>query len=150
MQQKKNNPIAKIVECVVLIVITVVFLSSFRLIIVSGDSMYPTLKNHQLVIAKKNFGTPEHNDIIIFDVDGKLTIKKVLACAGDTVYLANGGVYVNDIRIIPYTYEGDDKTIKINDDEFFVIGDNYEMSYDSRDYGAISRCQVKGIVMTYK
>ena len=123
-----------------------IFIFFFKPIIVSGDSMYPTLKNHDLVFTYRQFVEIDNNDIVVFNKDDSLVIKRAIAVSGDKVELKNNGVYINDIRIQPFTYEGDDKNYSLRENELFVIGDNYSVSYDSRDYGLISTAQVIGIV----
>ncbi len=125
-----------------IIIILAIFCYFFKPIIISGDSMYPTLKNHQLIIACRRFSIIQNNDIIIFKKDDSLVVKRVLAVKDDTVELKNNSVYVNGIQIEPFTYKGEYKKYNLNNDEFFVIGDNYAVSYDSRDYGLINKKQV--------
>lgn len=138
--------IIKYSSITIVIVALCTFCFLFKPIIISGDSMYPTLKNHQLIIAYRRFSIIQNNDIVIFEKDDSLVVKRVLAIESDVVELKDNGIYLNGIRIEPFTYEGEYKKYNLNNDEFFVIGDNYTVSYDSRDYGLINKEQIIAVL----
>ena len=90
-----------------LVAILLVFLLFFRVIVVSGDSMYATLLDgdYLLLLGNLFYQEPERNDIVViskksFD-DGKPIVKRVIATEGQTVriqYYENMDalVYVDD------------------------------------------------------
>lgn len=77
-------------------------------------------------------------------------VKRVIGVAGDEVDIRNGYVYVNGEKLDEAYAKG--KTynrnislpLKVNEEELFVLGDNREVSIDSRNFGVIKTGQVEG------
>lgn len=84
------------------------------------------------------------------DEEKERLVKRVIGLPGDEVDIRDGIVYINGEPLDePYangiTYPGNvDLPIIIAEDELFVIGDNREVSWDSRDFGPIEMRQVEG------
>lgn len=123
--------------------IGLIFNKHFSFIIIKGNYMSPLLKNGQIAVVKKTTDL-NYEDIVVFEHEG-LNVKRIIGVSGDCIKLYNGRVYVNNVAMSPYSYEGPEKEYLL-DDEVFVIGDNYLESYDSRDYGPISVSAVIGIM----
>ena len=109
--------------------------------LIQGDSMLPTYHNMQLVLVDKHSNEFHYNDVIVF-TNEKLNatlIKRIIAIPGDTVQIIDGIVYVNNIpspfltgdKIISYSGIAS-SPLHLSSDEYFVLGDNYEKSKDSR------------------
>ena len=115
---------------------------------VTGDSMSPTLKPGDLVIYSRESGEYHRGDLVVCDVDGIRIIKRVAGIPGDIVKQDEGG----KVRIIngvnEWKADGQTATqeIFLNKDEYFLLGDNRDMSVDSRDerIGPIQRKQIEG------
>ena len=115
--------------------------------LIQGDSMLPTYHNMQLVLVDKYSNEFHYNDVIVFTNEKlKATmIKRIIAIPGDTVQIIDGIVYVNNIpspfltgdKIISYSGIAS-SPLHLSSDEYFVLGDNYEKSKDSR-YPEIGR-----------
>ena len=77
-------------------------------------------------------------------------VKRVIGVAGDEIDIQNGYVYINGERLEEsyvngITLPGNLKLpITVGEGELFVIGDNREVSRDSRDFGPIDVKQVEG------
>lgn len=77
-------------------------------------------------------------------------VKRVIATAGDEVDIRDGKVYINGRELDePYvkgeTYQREQHfPIKVKEGEFLVLGDNREVSKDSRTFGTIDRRQIEG------
>ena len=144
-----------------LAVIMVVFVFLFRIVIVSGSSMYPTLWNGDLLLVSGSllYQNPEPGDIIVASKDsfggGEPIIKRVIATEGQTVDIDfdAGIVYVDGVALKEdYTYtptnvdEGIVFPITIAEGCIFVLGDNRNGSRDSRDpsIGMIATRQILG------
>ncbi len=103
----------------ILISITIFFLILllFRFVLFIGyipsESMEPTMKVGEVFIASRFFYRIEKGDIIVFVREGKLLVKRVAGCPGDIVVI------------------GDHSWIVPNNG-YFLLGDNLEVSFDSR------------------
>ena len=132
--------------------------------LVSGDSMLPTLhENDYLIINKIGYkiGEPKNGDVIVFKSDlekndgtTKDLVKRIIGVAGDKVVIKDGKVYLND-KLLDETYlsEGMDTTgdvdIVVPEGKLFVLGDNREVSLDSRyeQVGLVDVNDVEGKVL---
>jgi len=116
--------------------------------IVKESSMQPTLyANNYIFLSKQayRFAEPKRGDIIVFHTDlttndgsEKLLIKRIIGLPGDTVTIAEGCVYINDELLEePYinglVTTGYIERLEISDRDVFVMGDNRDVSIDSRD-----------------
>ena len=144
-----------------LMAIMLVFLLFFRIIVVSGDSMYSTLLDgdYLLLLGNLFYQEPDHGDIVViskksFD-DGKPIVKRVIATEGQSVDIdfENAFVYVDGVALDePYINsptsfnEGTVFPLTVAEDCIFVLGDNRGVSRDSRDpvIGQIDKREVLG------
>ena len=93
---------------------------------VDGMSMSPTFKDGGYVCATivKDDDTINAGDIVIFKHEGVYLIKRVHATPGEATQ-------PDEVKSIP--------SLTMKDNEYYVLGDNWENSNDSRYFGAISR-----------
>lgn len=140
------------------IIVAVIFSFLFRVILVSGSSMVPTLHDGDRLLVQAVNYTPQRGDVIIVDgyIDyGKPLVKRIIAMEGDTVDIdfATGDVSVNgEILDEPYIAEltttpGDVIfPITLGKDQVFVMGDNRNHSSDSRtsSIGCLDRRVILG------
>ena len=144
-----------------LIGIFLVFLLLFRVIVVSGDSMYSTLLDgdYLLLLGNVFYQEPESGDIVVISKEsfdhGTPIVKRVIATEGQTVDIdfANGIVYVDDaalnepyINSLTTMNEGNHFPLTVEDDCVFVLGDNRGVSRDSRDpvIGQVDKREILG------
>lgn len=148
MRKKKNKLTIKISSIIVFVaglILSIVFTTMFRLVRIEGDSMYPTLQHGCRIIVRQRGFELAANDIVVLQTEDGFAIKRVIALPNDSVTLKDNEVIVNGIRISPYAYYGEEPvSFELTDTQYFVIGDNYQISYDSRDYGPISIDQIIG------
>ena len=141
--------------------IFLVFLLLFRVIVVSGDSMYSTLLDgdYLLLLGNVFYQEPEHGDIVVISKEsfdhGTPIVKRVIATEGQTVDIdfANGIVYVDAVALNePYINslttmnEGNHFPLTVENDCVFVLGDNRGVSRDSRDpiIGQVDKREILG------
>lgn len=128
---------------------------------IKGDSMEPNFHNAEYLLTDKlsyRFGEPKRGDVVVFQAPPELKeeyIKRVIGLPGDEVSIIDGKIYINNSELkegyIPddfYTYPAkfiaEGQPIKIPDGNYFVMGDNREHSYDSRNFGLISKSTITG------
>ncbi|UXR70093.1 MULTISPECIES: signal peptidase I [unclassified Staphylococcus] len=138
---------------------------------VQGDSMDPTLKDgDRLIVNKigKTLGHLDNGNVIVFHADESADyVKRIIGKPGDHVEYKNDQLYLNGKKVDePYlaynlkhkTYDeitgplnsqdlqGSDGKYKIPKDKYLVLGDNREVSKDSRTIGLIDKDQIVGKV----
>lgn len=143
-----------------LILIVTYYISTywFQFTLVQGESMSPTLAPNRLVLVDKHTKTFKDGDIIIFyssSVDS-ICIKRIMANPTETIEIKNGLIYVNNIESpfqrpsIKINYAGNASSkIFLPYNQYFVIGDNYDHSIDSRysEIGTVSYEDILGKVI---
>lgn len=154
---KRKALISTLIDLLVTFVIVgLLMFVIFGFAIVDGNSMYPTLRDGDIVMFYRLNANYEADDIVVFKLNGERYIKRVVAREGDIVDIDNESGYLivngsvmsegilfptrtnNDVVTYPYT---------IPTGHVFVLGDNRENSVDSRKLGAISTDAIFGKVM---
>ena len=84
----------------VVIVIVVVLIRSYLVtpVIVSGDSMEPTLNNKELLLLNKinyKLNDIKRFDIVVIKIDNKEIIKRVIGLPGENVLYQSDKLYVD-------------------------------------------------------
>jgi len=165
------NPKLKreILEWVFTIVVAFVLTFGIRLFVIQPfrvqmSSMKPTLLNDDLILINKLSyvgSTPERGDIVVFDPPNRQDveyIKRIIGLPGEYVDVSGGTVYINGTKFeendehpktdytqkFPFKPEDGEKGQKLAPDEYFVMGDNRDFSFDSRSFGPIKRESILG------
>lgn len=142
-------------------IVMLLFLLLFRVVIVSGTSMYDTLwdGDYLLLISNSLYHTPQYGDIIVAAKqsfqNGDPIVKRVIAVEGQTVDIdfEKGIVYVDGNALDePYTHtltnldEGTAFPLTVDDGCVFVMGDNRNKSKDSRstEIGLVDKREILG------
>lgn len=120
---------------------------------VDGESMYPTLHDKNVVIYERHNSEYKAGDIVALDMpNGDVYVKRVIAVAGDTVNIDREKIYVNGEEVttpqaVGKTEAKSDKItypLTVEDKQVFVLGDNREVSRDSREIGTVKIKNIKG------
>lgn len=128
--------------------------SSMESVISDGDELilnkmaYKVSKIRRYdIVAIKKIGSDDYYDI-----------KRVIGLPGDSISVVAGRLVINGKHTnddLPFSYINTpgvlDDTIKLGDEEYFVIGDNTSNSEDSRyiNYGNVQKSEIKGKI-TYR
>lgn len=147
--KKRSSFIKDILEVLICAVIISFILLRFILMPceVNGSSMYPLLHDKDRAYSfriSKLFGI-DRFDICIIDVEEKFIVKRVIGMPNDTIEFKDNVLYINgESYDEPYldNVKTDDFEITLKDDEYFCMGDNREVSKDSRYYGPFSSKQI--------
>ena len=147
---------------VTLALAAVVAIFFFQSITMQESSMEPTLETGERFFVNKliyKFTSPDRGDIIAFTKDGSddapIHIKRVIGLPGETIEIRDGVIYIDGEE---YEEKGDlpqitnpglaEDGVTLGNDEYFVLGDNYSNSEDSRSAGIgnIKRSNIIGKV----
>lgn len=140
----------------VIIIVSIISIRAFIVtpVMVSGNSMYPTLENGELLLLNKVGSTYKRNDIVVINYDNGIVkeklIKRVIGLPGEKIEYKNGMLYVNDEYVMdPFastTYDFSTNILGdiIPEDKYLVLGDNRGNSVDSRMIGLIDEDDIEG------
>ena len=141
---------------VVLAILVILFL--YQPVKVEGTSMMPALVDQERIFINKfvyrlGIGDIQRGDMVVFwfPMDpSKSYIKRVIGVPGDTVSVSDGTVLVNGRPLEePYVLEqyrdhNSMPPFKVQEEEYFVLGDHRTSSNDSRSWGPVPRRYIYG------
>ena len=161
-KKKKEMRIQRLIVTLQFLGIAAVVILIFYILMgistVDGNSMYPTLHDKDIVIYNRRCKEYKAGDIVaIARPSGEDYVKRVIAVAGDMVNIQDGKVYVNGEEV---RYDGEIGTtekksskitypLRVGDKEVFVLGDNREVSRDSREIGTVKVSDIEGKIEWY-
>ena len=125
---------------------------------VSGRSMEPTLQDGNVVFFYRVNFSYHRGDVVFARMPyGNFYVKRVVAVPGDVVDIRDGVLYVNDhpetdAHFQGQTHESDgivQYPYLVEAGKYFLVGDNREVSQDSRAFGALPRRSIKGKLLFY-
>mgnify|MGYP002624087471 CR=1 FL=1 len=155
-----------------LILGTVIKLFVIDILLVSGKSMFPAIKDGERILVNRlsygiakpfgdklsvQWGEPERGDVVIYLYNDKIVVKRCVAVGGDSLF-AQKLDYSQDFQ---YTLSVESLEIPLTEVQYLsfreidsvpagyilAVGDNYEESVDSRAYGFVSVQNVLGRVI---
>ena len=125
-----------------------------------GDSMEATLSSGDTILINKllyRIKSPERFDVIVFKKDGKehsyYSIKRIIGLPGEHVLIVGGKIYIDGVQLEEVVNVDDialaglaSDEIILDEDEYFVLGDNRNNSEDSRYFnvGNVFREEIIG------
>lgn len=163
-QGSKSSSFGKMIfkDILLCAVITCIILTFVGPTIVNQTSMLPTCEPGDYILLEKQaylFKEPKRGDIIVFKskiknengIMSKLLIKRIIAVPKDKIKIEGGQVYINgeklDEEYLPLdTYTEGDIDRVVPEDTYFVMGDNRDVSIDSRsiEVGLVSKKDIYG------
>lgn len=128
---------------------------NLKLFEIKDHSMEPTLNIGDKVKVDLDYykeNKPKRDDFIVFKFKTReeTFVKRVIAIEGEKVEMQNGTVYINDAELQEFYAQKDNSnfTLKtVSEDFVFVLGDNRDYSFDSRDWGFLPMSRVIGKVI---
>ena len=130
--------------------------AGFRSFKVPSTSMEKTIRQGDVIVADFHSRAPQRRDIIVFYRDATYFIKRVVAIPGDSIEAKDGVVRINEqVQVEPYVeHTGKNVVFWLNnfgpitvpDGKYFVMGDNRDISLDSRspEFGLVDEKSVLG------
>lgn len=153
-KEKKDHPIWELIKFAALALLIVIPIRSFvaQPFIVSGSSMVPTFENKEYIIVDQityKFKKIERGEVVIFRFPqdpSKFFIKRIMGLPGDTLEISDSEIIItnesnpNGIILKQDFVENKSSNFlikKIEAGEYFVMGDNRNVSSDSRSWGTV-------------
>jgi signal peptidase I len=150
--------------CMVLAAVSYYFISHHivQTVQVVGSSMYPTMRHADQYLLNRwayHLHPPKRSDVVVIKdpTDGAFAVKRIIATPGESILFKGGQVYVNGRKLDePYVSPGTptwtysntaEQLIICGKDQYYVLGDNRDDSFDSRMYGPVRRENILGVVV---
>ncbi len=147
-------------------VVFIIFNNYYFIYTINGKSMEPEFKELDRIFIRKTNGNYSFNrfDIIIFNKNSdnkSLSIKRIIGTPEETIEIRQNVIFINGKKLNePFLKKIDKREIikdpknlnliKIPKNSFYLIGDNRELSKDSRNYGVIEKERIIGkVLFTY-
>lgn len=135
----------------------------FQPFFVRGQSMEPNFENGDYLIIDEisyRFVEPQRGEVVVFKYPNNPSqryIKRIIGLPGDTIEIREGLVMIQEgeeSKILDEsTYLAQniqtlgDAKVSLNENEYFVLGDNRTLSSDSRRWGPIEKKDIIGKVI---
>lgn len=128
---------------------------------VSGNSMVPTYHHGDYLITEKvsyRFREPERGEVVVLKNprnEAEDFIKRIIAIPGDTLQISGGSIYLNgqllkepylppDILTPDGAFITEGQVVTVDTNQYYVIGDNRGHSSDSREWGPVTKKEIRG------
>lgn len=152
----------EVVKIVVLAGITIVVVRHFlfKPFSVKGQSMEPTFFERDYLIIDEityRFREPGRGEIVVFKspVNTDHYLKRIIGLPGERIKIEESKVIIYNTEyprgwVLNESYLEEltpgSISVTLGDDEYFVLGDNRDASFDSRRFGSINRSDLVGRV----
>ena len=154
MKKINNSTIYKLTFFCTAVVIVAIAAFVIETVFGYGYSMDPTIKHESVIFVTKKYSKIDKSVYCMYDPQSAASIvKRIVALPGDRVEIKNGKLYINGVedtstfsKNADYSY-GDGTDIIVPEDEYFVLGDNRDISVDSRYFGTVPKGCIKEKVL---
>ena len=143
-------------KCLILVLVLLILLTQVFLITqVSGNDMFPAIKDGDLVFAYRLQSDLAKSDVVVYTAAEERRVGRILGRPGDVIMLDDSGnLLVNgtnqggDIMYPTYAKENYTYPFVVPENSYFLLGDYRTQTEDSRDFGAVPKADVEGKVIT--
>jgi signal peptidase I len=152
-------------EIILVAVIAVVVIRTFLIqpFLVSGASMEPNFSSGDYLLIDEisyRFREPQRGEVVVFHYPGDektYYIKRIIGLPDEQIKINGGKIFifneeypnglVIDEAYLPFGIQtSGSEEFSLKDNEYFVLGDNRNYSFDSRSWGNLQRAEIVGLV----
>lgn len=157
--QTQTQPF-KWLRLVVSFSVLLLFVKLFCLDIYSipDTSMQPFIKKDQIFLVNKLVRllhqVPQKSDVVLMQFPNQKTkdVKRIVGLPGDEIRFQQGHVWINGQRDDKICFSSkqlgrtffEDRRFQVPDGKYFALGDNCDVSLDSRDFGYVPAENILG------
>ncbi len=134
----------------------------FQPFYVVGPSMEPNFYDKEYLIIEKisyRFNNPRRGEVVVFESSSNpkdYLIKRIISLPNEKISIKRGEIYIYNTQIpqglkleengylAPGTATPGQIDVSLKNNEYYVLGDNRNMSLDSRVFGPIKRQDISG------
>jgi len=141
--------IFSVISLLIIIPIRLYIVSPF---VASGETMSPAYNNGNYLLINKSSKDFVRGDVVIFRYEkqpGTFLIRRIIGLPSEKVEIQGGKVLINGQVLNESYYIGEtagETSITLSQDQYFVLGDNRNKSFDSRSFGPIAKSSIEGKV----
>lgn len=152
-KKKKLGPLAKLLIKIAVLAVVVVIVLTWILGLhrMTGDNMFPFVKDGDLCIAYKLDDYTTGDVVTYRDGNGKMKVGRIVAVGGQSVDFPKDGGYTVDgyqpseeITYQTFGADGVEYPIDVGDDEVFIMNDFRSDTDDSRRFGGVKKSDIDG------
>jgi signal peptidase I len=149
----------KVVAVALLIVIPIRYFL-FQPFVVSGQSMEPNYSNGDYLIVEAlsyRIREPQRGEVIVFYYPENPSfrhIKRIIGLPKERIVIEKDKIriikedgdsfFLNESKYLDYFQSIEKNEIELGEEEYFVMGDNRDASFDSRRWGALPKNYIIG------
>lgn len=157
-EEKRGNFFIEVVKVVVISLAIIIPVRYFLIqpFYVKGASMEPNFHNYEYLIIDElsyRLHSPVRGDVVVLrnpEGGGRYFIKRVIALPGETVEVKDRKVWINGEQLDESAYLAEDVEtwgnvkVTLDNEMYFVLGDNRNESLDSRVFGPVHKSEFIG------
>lgn len=165
-QVLRNEVLAFVWETIKVVVISLAIILPIRYYLVQpffvkGASMEPSFEDGDYLLVDEisyRFSLPARGDVVIFrypENKSQFFIKRIIGLSGETLEVKNNKVIIYNAQntggftLAEHYLDSTQETlgnmlIRLDDNEYFVLGDNRLASSDSRRWGPVNKTLITG------
>jgi signal peptidase I len=138
-----------IVAIAVVVIAQVACGQQYTRVKLSGYSMKPNFTDGDIFkVEEVSLANLKRGDLVLLEIDGNLIIKRLIGLPNETISIRDGSIFINGTILeepyetVPPLYKIEE--IKLDNDSYYVLGDNRNDSMDSHSWGPVKGNAIKG------
>lgn len=135
-----------------------VFFGVFRIYRVTDNTMYPSIREGDIVLSIRWDRSFTSNDVVLLSVNGEIQVRRIVGVSNDKIDINSDGLEINGnlqnglessyiFKDTSQFVEGISFPISVKEGNLFVLSDNRTEGMDSRIYGTVPEKKIIGKII---